>query len=41
VASVVVGLSTSPQVDAAIERLQAPIDDEVWDRLDAVVLGRQ
>ena len=39
VASVVVGLSTSPQVDATIEHLQAPIDDEVWDRLDAVVLG--
>jgi D-threo-aldose 1-dehydrogenase len=41
VASVVVGLSTSPQVDAAIEHVQAPIDDEVWDRLDAVVLGGQ
>jgi len=37
VASVVVGLSTVPQIDAAVEHLQVPIDDEVWARLDAVV----
>ncbi len=37
VTSVVVGLSSGPQVDAAIERLQTPIDDEVWTRLNAVV----
>jgi D-threo-aldose 1-dehydrogenase len=37
VTSVVVGLSSGPQVDAAIERLQTPIDDEAWTRLDAVV----
>jgi D-threo-aldose 1-dehydrogenase len=36
VTSVVVGLSSGPQVDAAIERLQTPIDDAVWTRLDAV-----
>ena len=41
VASVVVGLSTGPQVDAAIERLQTPIGDEVWTRLDAVTEGGQ
>jgi D-threo-aldose 1-dehydrogenase len=37
VASVVVGLSNGAQVNAAIERLQRPIEDEVWTRLDAVV----
>jgi len=37
VASVVVGLSTGPQVDAAIERLYTPIEDEVWTGLDAVI----
>jgi D-threo-aldose 1-dehydrogenase len=41
VASVVVGLSTGPQVDAAIERLQTPIGDELWTRLDAVTEGGQ
>jgi aryl-alcohol dehydrogenase-like predicted oxidoreductase len=41
VTSVVVGLSSGPQVDAAIERLQTPIDDEVWTRLDAVIERRQ
>ena len=41
VASVVVGLSNGAQVDAAIERLQTPIKDEVWTRLDAVVEGGQ
>ncbi|HEX4254151.1 MAG TPA: aldo/keto reductase [Streptosporangiaceae bacterium] len=41
VASVVVGLSTGPEVDAAIEHLRVPIDDEVWARLDAVVHGRR
>jgi D-threo-aldose 1-dehydrogenase len=39
VASVVVGLSTLPQIDAAVEGLRMPIDDEVWARLDAVVQG--
>jgi D-threo-aldose 1-dehydrogenase len=39
VASVVVGLSTLPQIDAAVEGLRVPIDDEVWARLDAVVQG--
>src|SRR5262249_13812698 len=39
VASVVVGLSTGLQVDAAIERLQTPIGDELWTRLDAITEG--
>jgi D-threo-aldose 1-dehydrogenase len=37
VASVLVGLSTGPEVAAAVEHLRGPIDDEVWARLDAVV----
>jgi len=41
VASVVVGLSNGPEVDAAIEHLRVPIDDEVWARLDFVVHGRR
>jgi D-threo-aldose 1-dehydrogenase len=36
VTTVVVGLSTGPQVDAAIERLQQPIDQDVWTKLDAI-----
>ena len=41
VASVVVGLSNGAQVDAAIERLQTPIEAEVWSRLDVVANGGQ
>jgi D-threo-aldose 1-dehydrogenase len=41
VASVVVGLGSGPQVDVAVEGLGVPIDDEVWARLDAVVLGER
>jgi D-threo-aldose 1-dehydrogenase len=41
VASVVTGLSSGAEVDAAIAHLRVPIGDEVWARLDAVVQGRR
>jgi len=41
VAAVVAGLSTSPQIDAAVEQARVPIDAEVWARLDAVVEGER